>query len=52
MTKEQYEIRRDGETVCRSPIPMCGYGAKMLKEIIAAGYRYYIDGKLQRKVET
>lgn len=51
MPKERFEIRRDGETVCTSPLPMCGYTPKRLREILAAGYRYYIDGKLQRKVD-
>lgn len=47
-----YEIRRDGETVCRSSLPRCGYCAQRLKEMIASGYRYYIDGKLQRRLEA
>lgn len=49
---QKYEIRRDGSTVCASSLPMCGYPAKLLREMIAAGYRYYVDGKLQRKAET
>lgn len=51
MQSNAYEIRRDGETVCCSSFPRCGYSAKLLREMIAAGYRYYVAGKLQRKVE-
>lgn len=46
-----YEIRRDGVTVCSSTMPRCGYSAKTIREMIAAGYRYYADGKMQKKVE-
>lgn len=52
MQKERFEIRRDGETVCHSSLPMCGYRREQLKSMLNAGYRYYIDGKLQRKVEA
>lgn len=51
MDANNYEIRRDGSTVCRSSIPRCGYPAKLLREMIAAGFRYYVDGKLQRRPE-
>lgn len=47
-----YEIRRNGEKVCRSSIPRCGYSEKTLKDMIAAGYRYYADGKMQRGAST
>ena len=50
-TKEKYEIRRDGVTVCSSNIPRCGYGIKLLREMVAIGYRYYVDGKMQKKIE-
>lgn len=46
-----YEIRREGKTVCASPLPLCGYGKPKLREIVAAGYRYYVNGKMQRKIE-
>lgn len=46
----KYEIRRGGETVCVSSLPMCGYDLKRLRGILADGYKYYVDGKLQRKV--
>lgn len=49
---KQYEIRRDGEVVCASSLPMCGYTPKRLREMLAAGYRYYVNGKLERKVEA
>lgn len=46
-----YEIRRDGVTVCASSVPLCGYSPKMLRKIVADGYKYYVDGKYQRKIE-
>lgn len=54
MEKEEktiYEIRRGGETVCRSNIPMLGYSAKLLRQMVADGYRYYVDGKMQRRID-
>ena len=49
--KEKYEIRRDGVCFCRSNIPRCGYSVKILREMLNCGYRYYVDGKMQKKVE-
>ncbi len=46
-----YEIRKDGVNVCTSAIPLCGYTQKMLRQIVAAGYRYCVNGKIQRKIE-
>lgn len=48
----QYEIRLNGEPVCVSSVPKCGYSAKTLREMLAAGYRYYVNGKMERKVEA
>lgn len=46
-----YQIRRDGVTLLNSPIPLCGYSPKKLRQIVAAGHKYYVDGKYQRKIE-
>ena len=46
---ERYEIRRGGVTVCRSGLERCGYSEKLLRQIIAAGYGYYVDGKRAKK---
>lgn len=51
MEKARFEIRRNGETVCASSLPMCGYTPKRLRGMLADGYRYYCDGKLIRKAE-
>lgn len=48
----RFEIRRDGVCFCRSNIPYCGYSVRKIKEMISCGYRYYADGKMQRKIET
>lgn len=46
-----YEIQnRDGEVVCTSPIQQLGYSADRMKQILADGYSYYIDGKPLRKL--
>lgn len=47
--KERYEIRRGGLTVCQSSLERCGYSKKLLREMIAAGYGYYVDGKRAKK---
>lgn len=49
--KSVYEIRLNGETVCTSSMPRLGYTPKRLREMLAAGYKYCADGKIQRKVE-
>ncbi len=49
--KTTYEIRKDGVIVCASTIPLCGYTQKMLRQIVATGYRYCVNGKIQRKIE-
>ncbi len=46
---ERYEIRRGGVTVCRCCQVRCGYSEKLLRQIIAAGYGYYVDGKRAKK---
>jgi len=46
-----YEIRREGRIMCTSPLPMCGYDRSKLREILAAGYRYYVNGKMQKKLQ-
>lgn len=54
MEKEKkiiYEIRRGSETMCQSIQPMLGYSAERLRRIVADGHRYYVDGKLQRRIE-
>jgi hypothetical protein len=48
MKPPTYEIRKDGRTYVRSAAPACGYTAAQLKNLRAAGYRLYADGKLQK----
>ena len=52
MTKNQtrYEIRLGGETKCASSLPCCGYPVKTLRQMMADGYQYVVDGKTVRKV--
>lgn len=47
---QKYEIRRNGETVCVSSPPYCGYSAKTVRDMMAAGYQYAVGGKAVRKV--
>lgn len=49
--KHVYEVRRNGETVCVSSVPQCGESLKKLRQIVADGHQYYVDGKYQRKPE-
>ena len=48
----RYEIRFEGETKCVSELVRCGYSKLTLKRMLDAGYRYYIDGKYQKKAES
>ena len=43
-----YEIRKDGVTYMSWRDPLCGYSKETLRSMKSAGYRLYIDGKLQR----
>ena len=47
-TETIYEIRKDGQTYCRSTVPDCGYSKETLRNMKAAGYRLYENGKLKR----
>lgn len=40
-----YTLRKDGVVCCQSSLPDCGYNAGMLKELRAAGFELYRDGK-------
>lgn len=40
-----YTIRKNGLDVVESSIPGCGYSTQELKELAAAGYELYMDGK-------
>ena len=40
-----YTIRKNGVDVAGSDIPGCGYSTQELKELAAAGYELYKDGK-------
>ena len=51
VTGDVYEIHRNCVTMLQSQIPLCGYSVKMLKKILADGHRYYVNGKMVRKIE-
>lgn len=44
-----YTIRKNGVDVVESDIPGCGYSTQQLKELAAAGYELYKDGKKARR---
>jgi hypothetical protein len=44
-TAPLYELRRGGETMCRSTIPNLGYPPEVLKDMERHGMRLYCDGK-------
>ena len=44
----KYEIRKDGKSYCSWTDPKCTPDKDTLKSMKQAGYRLYIDGKLQR----
>lgn len=44
----KYEIRRDGIVYCSWTDPSCTPNRDTLKSMKSAGFRLYVDGKLQR----
>lgn len=44
-----YCILRGDVVLCRSSLPYCGYQPKTVRQMIADGHRYLVDGK-ERKV--
>ena len=40
-----YTLRKGGVVCVQSSLPGCGYSAKDLKELRAAGFELYEDGK-------
>lgn len=44
----EYCILRGDVILCRSNIPWCGYQPKKVRQMIADGYRYIVDGKEKR----
>ena len=47
--EHEYCILRGNVVLCRSSVPWCGYAPKQVRQMVADGYRYTIDGK-ERKV--
>lgn len=46
-----YEIRKDGVTCCHSYLENCGYSTQTLREMLAAGFELYIDGKKAKRTK-
>lgn len=47
-----YEIRKAGVVCCSSSLPDCGYTAQQLKELRAAGFDLYEDGKKVKRCKV
>jgi len=47
-TRPLHEIRKNGKCCMSWRDPSCGYSRETLRSMKEAGYRHYIDGKLQR----
>lgn len=47
-----YSIRRDGVICGQSSLPDCGYSSEMLKELRAAGFDLYEDGKKVKRAKA
>lgn len=45
----EYKIIRGDVVLCRSSLPYCDYQPKQVRQMIADGHRYLVDGK-ERKV--
>lgn len=44
-----YTLEKDGVVCCTSSLPDCGYSSEMLKELRAAGFELYEDGRKVKK---
>ena len=44
-----YTLVKDGVVCCTSSLPDCGYSTEMLKELRAAGFELYQDGRKVRR---
>lgn len=46
--EHEYCILRGNVVLCRSSLPYCGYPPKQVRQMIADGHRYTVDGKEKR----
>ena len=44
----EYKILRGDVVLCRSSVPYCGYAPKKVRQMIADGHKYTVDGKEKR----
>ena len=44
----EYCILRGDLVLCRSSVPYCGYTPKKVRQMIADGHQYTVDGKEKR----
>ena len=44
-----YTLEKDCVVCCTSSLPDCGYSTEMLKELRAAGFELYEDGRKVKK---
>ena len=47
-----YTLRKDGVICCQSSLPGCGYSPAMLKELQAAGFELYEDGRKVKRCKA
>ena len=45
MAESIWSVRRDGRVYAQSPLPRLGYSTETLREMAAARYELYRDGK-------
>lgn len=48
MSREVYELRREGVTVCTSSMPLLGYSPGQIKQMEKDGLRLYRNGKREK----
>lgn len=47
-----YEIRKAGVVCCTSSLPGCGYTVQELRDLRAAGFELYEDGKRAKRTKA
>lgn len=52
MAHNNYELRRDGEVLCRGTAPNLGYTKARITELYKAGYRLFKNGKVVKLCEV
>lgn len=52
VTRDYYEMRKDGQTLCSSTVPNLGYSVAWLRDMARNGIHLYKNGKRVKLCEV